>query len=50
MMPRKMAEQWREDAERNGIDVAALDAAAGGDLAAFLQRTFGREGSELDLS
>lgn len=44
-----MARQWEGDAMENGIDPADLRSAAGGDVAAFLQRTFGREGSELAL-
>lgn len=44
---RLLAESWEADAVENGIDPEALRAAAGGDVASFLQRTFGREGSEL---
>ncbi|GGE77852.1 hypothetical protein [Sphingomonas prati] len=44
-----LAEQWEADARQNGIPAAEVRAAAGGDIAAFLQRTFGREGSELTL-
>jgi hypothetical protein len=44
-----IAEQWESDAVQNGIGHEELRAAAGGDIAAFLQRTFGRQGSELEL-
>lgn len=44
-----VAEQWEADAVENGISAADLRAAAGGDVGAFLQRTFGRAGSEFSL-
>lgn len=44
-----LAAQWETDAVDNGIAVDELRAAADGDVAAFLQRTFGRKGSELQL-
>ncbi|WP_129586374.1 hypothetical protein [Sphingomonas montana] len=44
-----LAEQWESDAQENGIAVADLRVAAGGDIAAFLQRTFGRDGAELEI-
>jgi len=45
----QLAAQWETDATENGIAVEDLRAAADGDVAAFLQRTFGRAGSELQL-
>ena len=46
---RMLADTWEADALENGIDPADLREAAGGDIAEFLQRTFGREGSELTI-
>ena len=44
-----VAERWEMEAAENGISAADLRAAADGDVAAFLQRIFGRAGSEFTL-
>jgi hypothetical protein len=41
-----LAAVWEEDASGNGINPADLDAAAGGDLPAYLLRIFGEAGPE----
>lgn len=45
----QVAERWEQEASDNGIDPADLRAAAGGDIAAYLLRTFGEEGDEFEL-
>jgi hypothetical protein len=45
-----LASDWEADASGNGISPAALDAAAGGDLPAYLLRIFGEAGPEHGFS
>lgn len=42
-----IAAQWEGEAAENGIDADALATAAGGDLRAYLLRTYGEAGQEL---
>jgi hypothetical protein len=41
-----LAGVWEAEASDNGISIAELEAAAGGDLPAYLLRTFGEAGRD----
>lgn len=45
----RVAARWESEAAENGIDPAALEAAAGGGIADYLLRTFGEAGDEFEV-
>ena len=45
----RVAARWESEAAENDIDLAELEAAAGGGIADYLLRTFGEAGDEFEV-